>query len=163
MPTSILKMKNPDPFIMDEDTVNSAVANFLLSKEFECDPPLTGKQRGVDVKAQKGDIVILVESKGSQKNGAPEDEVFDHGQIVNHLARQIHTLMKYATQFDADNTIFVMANPDIPRIRAEYNRAVKMVQKMQFVCMWVQQDQSIILEVPEEMKTLLKELGLTAS
>ncbi|MFP3471292.1 hypothetical protein R0J90_14725, partial [Micrococcus sp. SIMBA_144] len=97
---------------------------------FECDPPLTGRQHGVDVKARKGGVNLFVESKGSQKNSASNNEVFTHGQIVNHIARQIHTLMKYATETGEQNNIFVLSNPDIQRIKNEYHRVDKMVQKM---------------------------------
>ncbi|WP_156484826.1 hypothetical protein [Bhargavaea cecembensis] len=44
MPTKLSIMKNPDPFVMDKDTLNEAVANFFLSNGFECDVPLKGKQ-----------------------------------------------------------------------------------------------------------------------
>jgi|SRR5690625_742324 len=160
MPISNSRLKNPDPFIMNEDTVNVAIANYLTSKGFDCEPPLTGRQQGVDVKATKDDIQIYVESKGSQKNGATGDEVFTHGQIVNHLARQLHTLMKYATQYGKENNIYVLANPDIQRIRSEYLRVGSMVEKLQFVCMWVQQDQSVIVECPLVLKDLLINLDL---
>ncbi|MEH6948423.1 hypothetical protein V7068_15395 [Bacillus sp. JJ634] len=88
-------LRNPGPFILNEDTVNIAIADFLKSKGFDCEVPSTGRQQGIDVKASKGNIKIFVESKGSQKNDATNDEVFTHGQIVSHIARQIHTLMKY--------------------------------------------------------------------
>ena len=152
MPISNSILRNPDPFIMNEDTVNIAIADFLKSKGFDCEDPLTGRQQGIDVKARKGNIEIFVESKGSQKNEATNDEVFTHGQIVNHIARQIHTLMKYATQYGEENNIYVLANPDIQRIKSEYHRVDKMVEKMQFVCMWVQQDQSVIVESSEGFK-----------
>jgi hypothetical protein len=160
MPISNSTLRNPDPFIMNEDTVNVAIADFLKSKGFECEVPLTGRQRGIDVKARKDSIEIFVESKGSQKNGATNDEVFTHGQIVNHIARQIHTLMKYANQYGGENNIYVLANPDIQRIKSEYCRIDKMVEKMQFVCMWVQPDQSVVVESPESLRDLLINLKL---
>ena len=69
MPISNSILRNPDPFIMNEDTVNIAIADFLKSKGFDCEVPLTGRQQGIDVKASKGSIEIFVESKGSQKDG----------------------------------------------------------------------------------------------
>lgn len=160
MPVSNSKLRKPDPFLMNEDTVNIAIAGFLKSKGFDCESPLTGRQRGVDVKASKGKIRVFVESKGSQKNGLNNDEVFDHGQIVNHLARQVHTVMKYATQYDGADTIYVLANPDIQRIRDEYHRIGKMVEKMQFICMWVQQDSNVVVESPEDLNEMLIDLNL---
>ena len=102
----------------------------------------------------------MLNLKDPKKNGANNDEVFTHGQIVNHLARQIHTLMKYATQYGEDNNIYVLANPDIQRIKSEYHRVDKMVEKMQFVCMWVQQDQSVVVESPKGLRDLLIDLKL---
>lgn len=156
MPIKNSTQKNPDSFVMNEDTVNMAVAEYLTSKGFICDKPLKGRQIGVDVKACKKGWTILVESKGSQKNGAEEDEVFDHGQIVNHLARQIHTLIKYANEYDHDKTLFVLANPDIVRIRKEYLRVNKMIEMMGFACMWVQEDNSIVVEADDNVLGLLR-------
>ena len=160
MPISNSTLRNPDPFIMNEDTVNVAIADFLKSKGFDCEVPLTGRQQGIDVKASKGNIEIFVDSKGSQKNEATNDEVFTHGRIVNHIARQIHTLMKYTTQYGGENNIYVLANPDIQRIKSEYHRVDKMVKKMQFVCMWVQQGQSVVVESPEGLSDLIIDLEL---
>lgn len=160
MPIRISKLKTPDPFIMNEDTVNIAIASFLKSRGFDCEVPLTGRQKGVDVKASKGDVQIFVESKGSQKNGANDDIVFDHAQIVNHLARQIHTLMRYATINEGVNDIYILANPDIQRIRNESYKVSKMVNKMQFVRMWVQQDRNVLVEYPEILEDKLKKLNL---
>ncbi|MDL0421939.1 hypothetical protein NST17_16930 [Caldifermentibacillus hisashii] len=160
MPVSNSSLRNPDPFIMNEDTVNIAIAEFLTNKGFDCEPPLTGRQQGIDVKASKGIVNIFVESKGSQKNGATNDEVFTHGQIVNHIARQIHTLMKYATQYGDENNIYVLANPDLQRIRSEYYRIDKMVEKLGFVCMWVQEDCSVVVKCPKNLRNILTDLNL---
>ncbi len=154
-------MRNPDSFVMNEDTVNIAVADFLEFNGFICDPPLSGRQPGIDVKARKNGVSVFVESKGSQKNGAiSDDEVFNHGQIVNHLARQIHTLMKYASQYGESSNLFVLANPDIQRIRNEFERVKPMVDKMQFVCFWVQKDKSVLVEGPKSNEDLLSTVEL---
>lgn len=154
MPTKLSLMKNPDPFVMDKDTVKKAVADFLLSKGFNCDALLKEKQPGVDVKAVKGGINVFVESKGSQKIGAEPNEVFDNSQIVTHLAMQIHTLMRYAQQNKGDHNVFVLANPDISRIRKEYLRVGRMVEQLGFICMWVQEDQTVKVEGSEKNKLM---------
>ncbi|WP_040226842.1 hypothetical protein [Bhargavaea cecembensis] len=159
MPKINSKMRVPDPFVMNEDTVNIVVADFLIGRGFECETPLSGRQPGIDVKARKDSLEVFVESKGSQKNGASADEVFDGAQIVNHLARQIHTLMKYATKH-GDGHLYVLANPDIERIRNEYAKVKKTVEKLRFVCMWVQEDRTVQVEGPEEMEGLLVSCGL---
>ncbi len=140
---------------MDEDTVNVAVAEYLVSRGFQCEAPLVGRQHGVDVKARKGSLGVFVESKGSRKNGVEADIVFDYAQIVTHLAKQIHTLMKYATEHGSEQ-IYVLANPDIDRIRNEYEKVAQMVEKLGFVCMWVQEDRSIKVEGPKGMRGVLE-------
>ncbi|QGM30150.1 hypothetical protein GI482_07070 [Bacillus sp. N3536] len=160
MPKSNNTLRTPDPFIMNEDTVNIAIANFLITKGFVTDNPLKGKQRGIDVKAKKDCVEIFVESKGSQKNGLTTDEVFDHGQIVNHIARQLHTLMKYASEHGTENKIYVLANPDLLRIRSEYEKVEKMIRKMEFVAMWVKKDLSIKVEGPDNLIDYLNKQNL---
>lgn len=44
MPIKNSSQKNPDSFVMNEDTVNIAVAEYLTSKGFMCDKPLKGRQ-----------------------------------------------------------------------------------------------------------------------
>lgn len=63
--------------------------------------------------------------------------------------------MKYANEFDNDKTLFVLANPDIVRIRKEYIRVNKMIEKMGFACMWVQEDKSVVVEAPEKINGIL--------
>lgn len=160
MPISNNKLRNPDSFIMNEDTVNIAVFNYLTSKGALCEKPLVGKQQGVDVKGKIFGYSIFVESKGSQPNGLVDDTVFTHSQIVSHLARQIHTLMKYADTEDVDKTLFILANPDIQRIRDEVDRVRKSINKLQFICFWIQEDKSVLIECDDKQKVILEELGL---
>lgn len=160
MPVNNKNLRKPDAFLMNEDTVNQAVASFLISKGFDCETPLTGRQHGVDIKAEKNNVSIYVESKGSRKNSAADDEVFDQGQLVNHMARQIYTLMKYESANSEWNNIYILANPDIERIRIEYNKVKKTVQKLKFICMWVQSDNTVIVENPESMNSILLDIGI---
>lgn len=100
-----------------------------------------------------------MESKGSQKNGAETDEVFDHAQIVTHLAKQIYTLMKYATVHGPAH-LYALANPDIERIRNEYARVSQMVEKLGFVCIWVQEDRMVKVEWPEGKEEVIRSYDL---
>ena len=54
------------PLIVGGASADVAIVNFLKSKGFDCESPLTGRQQGIDVKASKGNIEIYVESKASQ-------------------------------------------------------------------------------------------------
>jgi len=160
MPVSNSSLRNPDSFIMNEDTVNISVCSFLKNKGVECDSPLVGKQRGVDVKGIISGYTILVESKGSQSNGLVDDTVFKHGQIVNHLARQLHTLMRYAETTDPNETLLILANPDIPRIRSEVDRVRTSINRLGLICFWVQENGNILIESEGEQSEILRKLRL---
>ncbi len=160
MPVSNSSLRNPDSFIMNEDTVNVSVFNYLISKGVVCEKPLVGRQQGVDVKGTISGHSIFVESKGSQANGLTDDTVFKHGQIVNHLARQIHILMKYADLENPDKTLLILANPDILRIRSEVDRVRKSINRLNFICFWVQEDRSILIECGREQEEVLRKLKL---
>lgn len=157
MPVSNSKMKKPDPFIMNEDHVNKAVANFLRGIGCNNVVYLLGKEHGIDVKAEKNGWKIWVESKGSRGNDHANDIVFDSGQIKTHADRQILKLMEYANNTDG-KTLFIMANPNIERIRNRVNKVKRLLDEMQFIQFWVNSDDTILVEFPHQIKDTLKNL-----
>ncbi|TFD97064.1 hypothetical protein [Jeotgalibacillus sp. R-1-5s-1] len=159
MPKPLSKMKVPDPFLMNEDTVNFSVWRFLNENEFVCPHPLTGRERGIDVQGEKDGWKIYIESKGSHANNHDVDTVFGQGQIKVHTYNQIGKLMEYKN-VHSEKSIFVMANPDIPRIRKRVQKVDKSLDALGFIRFWVQNDQSIKLEYPNHMKEQLLHLGL---
>ncbi|MEK4759619.1 hypothetical protein MHH85_05090 [Viridibacillus sp. FSL E2-0187] len=161
MPKSLSKMKDylKDPFVMNEDTVNIAVYNFLNSVGCDCSEPLKGRSQGVDVQGEKNGWSIYVESKGSHANDADDDTVFGQGQIKVHTYVQVGKLMEYQTE-NEDNRLFVMANPDIPRIRKRVNSVISSINKLGFIQFWVQEDSTIKIENPEQLNETLISLGL---
>ncbi|WP_433957001.1 hypothetical protein [Cytobacillus horneckiae] len=159
MPQSNITKRKPDPFIMKEDIVNEAVYHFLCQKGFSNVRFLRGKVQGIDVQGQKDQWDLWVESKGSTGNDATEDMVFDNGQIKTHADRQIMKLMEYANA-PKDKVLFVMANPDIPRIRTRIYMVKNLLDKMCFIQFWVQKDLSIKVEYPSNMEDTLLELSL---
>lgn len=74
------------------------------------------------------------------------ETVFDTGQIKTHAYMQVYKLMEYAN-LDNQNKIFVLANPDIPRIRAR-------IEKLGFIQFWVQGDWTIKVEYVKESQGL---------
>lgn len=161
MPKSLSKMKAniKDPFVMNEDTVNIAVWNFLNSVGCTCPPPLKGRSHGVDVQGEKNGWKIFVESKGSHGNDHDDDTVFGQGQIKVHTYVQVGKLMEYQTEKDI-NCLFVMANPDIPRIRKRVNLVINSLNKLGLIQFWVQEDNSIKIENPNYLNNTLVSLGL---
>jgi hypothetical protein len=158
VPKSLSKMKDPDPFVMDEDTVNISVWKFLKCKGFDGPNPLQGKERGVDVQGEKLGWKIFVESKGSHGNDHDNDTVFGQGQIKVHTYNQIGKLMEYQKNYD--QSLFVMANPDIPRIRKRVNLVSDSLDILGFVRFWVKQDGSIKIEYSQQLEETLYLLGL---
>lgn len=68
--------------------------------------------------------------------------------------------MKYASEHGTDKKIYVLAKPDLLRIRSEYERVEKMIEKLGFVAMWVQKDHSIKVEASDDLKDYLYKLNL---
>lgn len=159
MPKLLSKMIIPDPFLMNEDTVNIAVWEFLIEKKFSSPAPLKGNQHGIDVQGEKLGWKIYVESKGSHANNHNNDTVFGQGQIKVHTYNQIGKLMEYKND-DTEKSIYVMANPDIPRIRKRVQRVAKSLDILGFIRFWIQEDKSIIIDYPDYLENQLLQLGL---
>lgn len=161
LPSYLNRMIEKDPFIMNENTVNIAVWNFLKSAGCICPRPLRDKEHGVDVQGEKNGWKIYVESKGSTANKNNDNNiVFDTGQIKDHTYHQIGKLMEYQQTKGIDNHLFIMANPDIPRIRYRVNSVINSLNKLGFVQFWVQEDNSIKIENPDYLNETLIKLGL---
>lgn len=159
MPIKISQMTVKDPFIMNEDFVNEAVWNLLKATGFHCPQFLVGNQVGVDVEGEKGDWRIYVESKGSQANNHSSDTAFDSGQIKTHTYMQIGKLMEYQT-IGRENSLYVMANPDIPRIRSRVDKVINSLNSTGFIRFWIQKDGQVIIDYPPQLEETLLQLNL---
>lgn len=159
MPIRNSTLQITDPFIMNEDTVNEAVWNFIKAAGFHCPDFLTGNKIGVDVEGEKDGWRIYVESKGSHANTHDLDTVFDSGQIKTHTYMQIGKLMEYQTT-GKQNSLYVMANPDIPRIRNRVDKVMKSINFAGFIRFWIQRDGSVEVEYPRQVEKTLLEIGL---
>lgn len=159
MPTSNSRLLIKDPFVMNEDTVNEVVWNFIKTAGFHCPDFLTGNSTGVDVEGKKDGWRIYVESKGSHANAHDLDTVFDSGQIKTHTYMQIGKLMEYQTIGD-ENSLYVMANPDIPRIRNRVDKVTRSINYAGFIRFWIQQDGTVKIDYPLQIEKALLEVGL---
>ncbi|SIS62729.1 hypothetical protein [Salimicrobium flavidum] len=147
MPIMNSKQLTKDPFVMDEDTVNEIVAEYLKRNGFENVSFLTGKQTGVDVQGEKEDWNVLVESKGSQANDHEGETVFDGGQIKTHTYMQVCKLMELREESNPSN-IMVMANPDIPRIRKRVKAIESSIKELDIVQFWVKENRDVEVILP---------------
>ncbi|MYL37364.1 hypothetical protein [Halobacillus litoralis] len=159
MPVTNSNLLNPDPFVMNEDEVNIAVANFLKKARFENVKYLSGNKTGIDVRGSKDEWAIFVESKGSQANKHEKTLVFDTNQIKTHTYMQVCKLMEYDNE-QHSNAILAMANPDIPRIRQRVQKVKSSLEKLQLIQIWVQKDYSVIVEASNSQLSVLKRLNL---
>ena len=159
MPIKNSRLTICDPFLLNENTVNLAVADFLISKGFTSVEHLLGTAHGVDVIGKKNDTTIYVESKGSRPNIHDDDIVFDTGQIKTHAYMQVCKLMEYYNSGN-QNKILVLANPDIPRIRTRVEKVRKSIEVLEFTQFWVQEDLTVKVEYPKASRKILKKLNL---
>jgi hypothetical protein len=137
-----------------------ALQHSLKPKGFRITSHLNGKERGIDVAGEKGVWKVNVESKGSlgmHHHGT--DKVFDSNQIFDHLCKQVVQLMQLRND-NKPNTIYVMPNPDIQRIRGRVSRVINTLDEVSFVRFWVQENEEVLVDHPLQMEELLKSLGL---
>ncbi|MEB3104103.1 hypothetical protein [Ferviditalea candida] len=161
MPVLHKNIREPDPFWLDEDKVNDCVATFLHQKRFLITSHLAGNEKGDDVSGERDGWKVCIESKGSLSNWhLGTGKVFDSTQIFNHLCKQVVQLMQLKEENNSANVIYVMANPDISRIRKRVHRIKTSLDMLGFVQFWVQEDEKVIVECPEHLKNLLRSLDL---
>ncbi|MNI21158.1 hypothetical protein D3C73_746650 [compost metagenome] len=151
--------KCPDPFMMNENEVNAAVAHFLMSKDVDIKKVAVDKEKGYDVYGIKGGYSIIVESKGMMANNQNE-YVFGHGQIKSHLGDQILYVLKQY-EYSSENTLIMLANPNIPRIKDRLNGVSLALDRLGIIRLWVSEDKSVEIECPAEVLQVLNLLKLT--
>ncbi|MEK3992798.1 hypothetical protein [Robertmurraya sp. FSL R5-0851] len=159
MPVRVEKMRVPDPFIMNEDEVNKAVAVYLVKHGFQNVKYLKGNETGIDVYGEKDGWSIYVESKGSHANNHGKDTVFDSNQIKTHTYMQICKLMELRNTLPA-KTILVMANPNIVRIKERVEKVNTPLKQLEFIQFWVEEDGRVLINSPESCAGLLLQLDL---
>lgn len=158
MPIESSKLKIPDPFKMNEDTVNIHVASYLVSKGFSKVNYLTGQSRGFDVYGKKDNLEVLVESKGSHPNNPNKNKLFDNNQLWDHLCHQICKLLQYRDTYRDKNILLVAANPDISRIRKQMDKIRFSVEDIGIVNMWIKENGDVTVIYPKSIEMKAKEL-----
>jgi hypothetical protein len=152
LPKKITDFAVQDPFVMNENTVNKLVADYLTNSGFQDVKFLLNKQRGIDVYGRNNDLEVYVESKGSHGNDHGKDKVFDNNQLWDHLCKQIGKIMEYRTSFHFEKSIFVAANPNIPRIKKQMKKITSSLDELNIYRFWVNHDGSIVVEGPQTDK-----------
>lgn len=158
MPTVNSALSNPDPIIMTPDDVNDTIINYLQNNGFFIERGLSNSE--VDIRAEKKDFVLIIESRGNQgyKNKGTEN-VFDGSQLDIHLSEHVTQLMRFQQSVSTNRTpIFIMGNPDIPRIKNRVAKISEGLNKLQIVRFWVNNPEEINMDGPENLKELLNKL-----
>lgn len=150
--------KCPDPFMMNENDVNNAVAIFFKQSGVKVQKLAINTQTGIDVLGTKDGYTLIVESKGSMANKQNE-YVFGNGQIKKHVGVQLYYLIKQF-QSSTNKTLLILANPDIPRIRNCIDDISRTIEILGFIKMWVKEDKSAYIESPEIHMATIEKLGL---
>ncbi|WP_071394981.1 hypothetical protein [Bacillus tuaregi] len=139
-------MKGSDPIIMTQIQVNQAIAAFFEKKG--CTVKFAKNGTDVDLIAEYKSCKFLIESRGNQAvTQTGTNQVFDNCQIGLHLSEQLEQIMRFQQQFNFSNTIFyILANPDIPRIRERVGKISKGLDKLGIIQAWVQADGNVVFE-----------------
>lgn len=158
MPSINSQLNNPDPFIISKNQCEDIIYSYLQEQGF--DFKVVDSRNDADLHAVKLGRKLLIEARGNQAMGHDINTVFDSTQIGIHLAEQIQLMLKLYESID-ENTILVIANPDIPRIRLQVGRITKALSDLKIAKLWVQKDkESVTVEYPHSLSGHMKSLGL---
>ncbi|WP_203362536.1 hypothetical protein [Bacillus sp. REN10] len=157
MPVSIADLKVPDECMLNQDEVIAAAAHYFEKTGWQVDSNLSSTEP--DVVAKKGHWTVVVKAKGSKSKKQKGDIVFDNSQLRTHIADQIEKIMRFQQNATAP-TIFMMANPDVYRIKSMTNQVSLSLDKLDIVRMWVAPDSPPHFEIPKHLYAMAEQLGL---
>ena len=103
--------------------------------------------KGPDIKAQKGNKIMLVEAKGSKANPNAYNKThdkFDSGQIRDHLGKAIVKLLEQRHQHP--NWTFAIAQPNDPYIRECLQNVTPELKRIGIGLFWVETRKKILTE-----------------
>lgn len=133
---------------LDEDEVVLKVKDWLERDGwFVGDNYCIGGSRGLDIKATKGDRILIVEAKGARaRDNAPTKrrQQFDSSQLVNHLGEAV---MKVFREMNFHpHAEFAIAHPDDPQVRRIIGELVPHLKKLNVQHFWVRDDGGVSIE-----------------
>jgi hypothetical protein len=151
MPTTNSSLTSPDVLIMNPNEVNKTINNFLEQKGFLI--AAGSSHFEVDIRAVKKDVEFFIESRGNQayKNSGT-DLVFDGSQLDIQLSEQLSQVMRFQQSISPKHTpIFIMAFPDINRIKERVAKISKGLDKLEILRLWVNDFKDLKVEGPESL------------
>ncbi|MBM7649208.1 hypothetical protein JOC78_002161 [Bacillus ectoiniformans] len=157
MPISVNQLKVPDEHIMNQDEVVDITAQFLRRKGWKLQETMSVSDP--DLVAEKDGWHIVVKAKGSQSRRQKKSTVFDNSQLRTHAADQIEKMMRFQQTAIAP-TLFIMANPDIYRIKSMMSQISLSLDKLELIRLWATPEGEVELDIPENLYTIAKRLDL---
>jgi hypothetical protein len=133
---------------LTEDMVIDYLSKWLQKNGWKILEQSKGHVHGIDLKASRGNEVLIVEAKGS--SGNPQSHVtkrikFDCGQIKTHFGK---ALVKTLEERPANpNATFAIAQPDNNDIRKCLQNVIHEVKKFGIKIFWVESSNKIIEEL----------------
>lgn len=152
------QLSKGDPIVMTPSDVNNIIAELLQQKGFNVKKGTSHSE--VDIRAIKDGFELIIESRGNQayKNKGT-DQVFESSQLDIHLSEHVTQIMRFQQSISTNKKpIFIMGNPDIPRIKERVTKISKGLDKLDIVRFWVNNQAEIIIEGPKDVELTLKHL-----
>lgn len=156
MPIKNSQQNNPDRFALNQEEVTDIILNYLTKqgeiKKLKSIP-------GIDIKAKINNKYIIVKSRGSQAMSHDANTVFDGSQIRIHVAEQVEKIMRVQQELAGEN-LYIIANPDIPRIRTIVDQISIGLDKLSIIRLWVKPTGVSDIEIPHNVISLANEVGI---
>ncbi|RYI26662.1 hypothetical protein EVU96_20065 [Bacillus infantis] len=152
------KLTKRDPIIMTPTYINNYIAKKLQGSGFYIKMANIGQE--LDVRAIKNNYELMIETRGNQaKKNYGTDLVFEGSQLDIHLSEQVTQIMRFQQSVSTDKSpVFIMANPDIPRLRERIAKITSGLDKLEICRFWINELDEIMIDGPEELVKILKNL-----
>lgn len=152
------RLKKGDPIIMTPTEINDLISEKLKKIGFYVKGG--DKAQDVDIRAIKGEYELIIESRANQANkNKGTDMVFESSQLDIHLSEQVTQIMRFQQSISADKTpVYIMANPDIPRLRERVKNITSGLDKLGICRFWVNELDELFIEGPDKLEVTLKNL-----
>ncbi|WP_100402917.1 hypothetical protein [Bacillus sp. FJAT-42315] len=157
MPVSIADLKVPDECILNQEEVIVAAANYFEQMGWQVEHALSPTEP--DVVAKKDHWTVVVKAKGSKSKKQKADVVFDNSQLRTHVADQMEKLMRFQQTATAP-TIFIMANPNVYRIKSITNQVSLSLDKLDIVRMWINPNEKPDFDIPKHLYAIAEQVDL---
>ena len=141
-----------DPRTLTENDVVAAVCDALQKEGWRVDQRLETTERGVDVIARSGSVLLCVEAKGgtSSKTGtARHGQPFSRAQVASHVARAFYTAA--AALAEAESIRSALALPETPDHHAFVERIREPLDRLGIGVFWVRSPRDVRLVAPWQL------------